>query len=136
MDYTITDNEMFPAKPSFFERMSSIFSTTSSNRKHSLDAQIDGLRADYAMALDNCQMMKQHIQDLENKLDNMTATMNLRPEIKDSETPYSTAIVLAKRGCDKQEIQDACGITDSEVELILTLHNKVYGHTSDSVLAN
>ena len=136
MEYTITDNELFSTKPSFFERISTMISRKIFAKKPTLDDQIDGLRADYAMAMDHCQMMKQHIQELESKLDNMTATMDMRPESVEPEVPYSTAIVLAKRGCDKREIQEACGLTDSEADLILTLHNKAHGHASNSMLAN
>ena len=136
MDYLISDDDLFSSKPSFFERMSSMLADKFVSKKPSLDTQVDGLRADYAMAMDHCQMMKQHIQDLESKLDNMTATMDLRPEAVEPEVPYSTAIVLAKRGCDKQEIQQACGLTDSEADLILTLHNKAHTHTANSMLAN
>jgi len=136
MDYSISDDDLFSSRPSFFERMSSILAEKFVGKKPSLDTQIDGLRADYAMAMDHCQMMKQHIQGLENKLDNMNATMDLRPEAVEPEVPYSTAIVLAKRGCNRQEIQEACGLTDSEADLILTLHNKVHGQAANSMLAN
>ncbi|MFK7795446.1 MAG: DUF2802 domain-containing protein [Gammaproteobacteria bacterium] len=136
MDYSISDDDLFSTKPSFFERMSAVITDKFIGKKPTLDTQIDGLRADYAMAMDHCQMMKQHIQELENKLDNVTATMDLRPEAIEPEVPYSTAIVLAKRGCDKREIQEACGLTDSEADLILTLHNKTHGQMSNSMLAN
>ncbi len=136
MDYSISDDELFSSRPSFFERVSMIISNKFTSNKSSAEAQIDGLRADYAMAMDHCQMMKQHIQDLESKLDQMNASMDLRPEVVEPEVPYSTAIVLAKRGCDKQEIQEACGLTDSEADLILTLHNGVHGQSANSVLAN
>jgi hypothetical protein len=136
MDHSISDDEFFSTKSSFLERMSSIFADKFTGKKPSRDTQIDGLRADYAMAMDHCQMMKQHIQDLESKLDNMTATMGFRPEAVEPEVPYSTAIVLAKRGCDKREIQEACGLTDSEADLILTLHNKMHGDAVNSMSAN
>ncbi len=136
MNYSISDDELFSTKPTFIERISSAFINTFFAKKPSYINQIDGLRADYAMAMDHCQMMKQHIQDLESKLDNMTATMDLRPEAVEPEVPYSTAIVLAKRGCDKQEIQEACGLTDSEADLILTLHNNAHRHAENSMLAN
>lgn len=136
MNYSISDDDLFSNRPSFFERMSSIFGNKTVNKKSSLYSQIDGLRADYAMALDHCQMMKQHIQELESKLDHINATMDLRPEAVEPEAPYTTAIVLAKRGCDKKEIQEACGLTDSETDLILTLHNKAQGQQPNSMLAN
>ena len=136
MDYSISDDDLFSTKHSFFERMSSAIADKFVGKKLTLDTQIDGLRADYAMAMDHCQMMKQHIQNLESKLDNMTATMDLRPESVEPEVPYSTAIVLAKRGCDKREIQEACGLTDSEADLILTLHNKSHEQAANSMLAN
>ena len=137
MDYSITDDNLFSARPSFTERMATFFLVhKNKSKKASLDKKMDGLRSDYAMAMDHCQMMKQHIQELESKLDEMTAKMSVRQEVATPEVPYSTAIVLAKRGCDKQEIQQACGLTDSEADLILTLHNKSHGQVCNSVLAN
>ena len=136
MDYSISDDELFSSRPSFLERVSTVITNTFVTKRSSAESQIDGLRADYAMAMDHCQMMKQHIQDLESKLDHMNASMDLRPEVIEPEVPYSTAIVLAKRGCDKQEIQDACGLTDSEADLILTLHNRAHGQSPNTVLAN
>ncbi|MDW3094379.1 MAG: DUF2802 domain-containing protein [Gammaproteobacteria bacterium] len=136
MDYSISDNDLFTSRPSLLERISAIIFNNFVAKKSTTKSQIDGLRADYAMAMDQCQLMKQHIQDLESKFDNMNASMDLRPEANEPEVPYSTAIVLAKRGCDKHEIQEACGLTDSEADLILTLHNRTHGQSSNSVLAN
>ena len=132
MDYSITNDELFSSRPSFLERVMTMFSSD----KVSLEGEVDGLRADYAMALDQCQMMKQHIQDLESKVDQINATIDLRPEAAEPEMPYSTAIVLAKRGCDREEIREACGLTDSETDLIITLHNKNDEHADNSMLAN
>lgn len=132
MDYTITDDDMFSTRPSLLGRI--ISRITKKNTP--IDNQIDGLKSDYAMALDQCQMMKQHIQDLESKIDHMTASLDLRPETVEPEMPYSTAIVLAKRGCGKEEIREACGLTDSEAELILTLHNKANQQSHNTMLAN
>lgn len=132
MDYSITDEDIFSTKPSLIERIILKFS----KKQQPVESQIDGLKSDYAMALDQCQMMKQHIQELESKIDHMNATMDLRPETVEPEMPYSTAIVLAKRGCDKEEIREACGLTDSEADLILTLHNKSNGQTHSTMIAN
>ena len=132
MNYSITDDDIFSTKPSLMERI-----ILKLSKKHTpVENQLDGLKSDYAMALDQCQLMKQHIQELESKIDHMNATMDLRPETIEPEMPYSTAIVLAKRGCDKEEIKDACGLTDSEADLILTLHNKSSEQSRNSVLAN
>ena len=132
MNYTITNDDIFSTKQSLLEKIISKFTKKYIPVKN----QIDGLKSDYAMALDQCQMMKQHIQVLESKIDHMNATLDLRPEATEPEMPYSTAIVLAKRGCGKDEIKEACGLTDSEAELILTLHNKSVQSTHNSVLAN
>ena len=131
MDYSITRDELFGAKPSLVEMIITRFS-----KKKYLESKIDGLSADYAMALDQCQMMKQHIQNLESKIDHMHATIDLRPDAVEPEMPYSTAIVLAKRGCDKEEIKDTCGLTESEADLIITLHKKSQGQVHSTVLAN
>jgi hypothetical protein len=136
MDYSISDVNLFTTKPSFFERTSLVIAGMFVSNKTPSNTQIDGLHADYAMAMDQCQMMKQHIQDLESKLDNLNATMDVRQEVVEPEVPYSTAIVLAKRGCDKQEIQQACRLTDSEADLILTLHNNAHEYEGNSQLAN
>ncbi len=132
MNYSITDDDVFATRPSLLERLIAKMS----KKKMPIENQIDGLKSDYAMALDQCQMMKQHIQELESKIDHMHATMDLRPETVEPEMPYSTAIVLAKRGCHKDEIKEACGLTDSEVELILTLHNKSTQQAHGTMLAN
>ncbi len=132
MNYTIADNDIFSTKPSLLERIL----LKISKKQTPLEYQIDGLKSDYAMALDQCQLMKQHIQELESKIDHLNATMDLRPEAVEPEVPYSTAIVLAKRGCDKEEIREACGLTDSEADLILTLHNKTARQADSTVLAN
>jgi len=132
MDYSITDDDIFSTKPSLLERIV----LRLNKKKIPVEDQIDGLKSDYAMALDQCQMMKVHIQELESKIDHMHATMDLRPETVEPEMPYSTAIVLAKRGCDKEEIREACGLTDSEAELILTLHNKSKPQSHTTMLAN
>ena len=131
MDYSISRDDLFGAKPSFVELIISRLS-----KKKLLENKIDGLCADYAMALDQCQLMKQHIQNLESKIDHMHATMDLRPDVVEPEMPYSTAIVLAKRGCNKDEIRDTCGLTDSEADLIITLHRKSQGHVQSTVIAN
>ena len=131
MDYSITKNDLYTRRTSVFEKLTAIFS-----RNIKLKKQIDGLRSDYAMTLDQCQMMKQYIQNLENKIDHIHATMDLRPEAVEPEMPYSSAIVLAKRGCDKDEIREACGLTDSEADLILALHKKTHGSAQTTVVAN
>ncbi len=132
MNYTITDEDIFTKKSSLLEKVILKFF----KKQSPVENQIDGLKSDYAMALDQCQMMKQHIQELENKIDQMNATMDLRPEALEPEMPYSTAIVLAKRGCSKEEIREACGLTDSETDLILTLHNKSDSQVPGAILAN
>ncbi len=131
MDYSITRDELFGAKPSLVELILSRFT-----KKKVLENKIDGLCADYAMALDQCQLMKQHIQNLESKIDHMHATLDLKHETVEPEMPYSTAIVLAKRGCNKDEIRDTCGLTDSEADLIVTLHRKSQGQVQSTVIAN
>ena len=133
MDYSITNDGVFSTRASLLEKLISSFS----KKKTPVENQIDGLKSDYAMALDQCQMMKQHIQELESKIDHMNATMDLRPEKVEPEMPYSTAIVLAKRGCDIEEIRDACGLTESEANLIVTLHNgDAHKQSHNTLLAN
>ena len=105
-------------------------------RKKALNRKIDGLRADYAMAMDQCQLMKQHILDLESKISNMNAKVELHPEVKDSETPYSVAILLAKRGCGREEIIKECGLTESEADLILALHNRAHETSQNTIAVN
>ena len=95
--------------------------------------KINGLQADYAIALDQCQLMKQHILELENKISQMNAKVEMQPEAKDIETPYSVAILLAKRGCEREEIIKECGLTESEADLILALHNKAPDSSQSSV---
>ncbi len=98
--------------------------------------QIDGLQADYAIAMDQCQLMKQHIQDLESKISNMNVKVELRPDVRDVETPYSFAIVLAKKGCGKKEIIEECGLTESEADLILALHNRRADDSPSTIAVN
>ena len=98
--------------------------------------KINGLQADYAMAMDQCQLMKQHILELENKISNMNAKVELQPEAKDVETPYSVAILLAKRGCERNEIIKECGLTESEADLILALHNRTVDSSPNSIAVN
>ena len=98
--------------------------------------KINGLQADYAMAMDQCQLMKQHILELENKISSMNAKVELQPEVKDVETPYSVAILLAKRGCERDEIIKECGLTESEADLILALHNRATDSSPNSIAVN
>ena len=104
--------------------------------KKALARKIDGLQADYAIAMDQCQLMRQHILDLENKISNMNAKVELQPEVKDHETPYSVAILLAKRGCERQEIIKECGLTESEADLILALHNRAHESSQNTIAVN
>lgn len=98
--------------------------------------KVNGLQADYAMAMDQCQLMKQHILELESKISNMNAKVELQPEAKDVETPYSVAILLAKRGCERDEIIKECGLTESEADLILALHNRAADSSANSIAVN
>ena len=98
--------------------------------------KIDGLQADYAMAMDQCQLMKQHVLELESKISSMNAKVELQPEVKDVETPYSVAILLAKRGCERDEIIRECGLTESEADLILALHNRAADTSPNSIAVN
>ena len=98
--------------------------------------KVNGLQADYAIAMDQCQLMKQHILELENKISNMNAKVELQPEAKDVETPYSVAILLAKRGCERDEIIKECGLTESEADLILALHNRAADPSANSIAVN
>ena len=98
--------------------------------------KVNGLQADYAMAMDQCQLMKQHILELENKISSMNAKVELQPEVKDVETPYSVAILLAKRGCERDEIIKECGLTESEADLILALHNRADESSQNSIAVN
>lgn len=104
--------------------------------KKTLVRKIDGLQADYAMAMDQCQLMKQHILDLESKMSSMNAKVELKPDVKDVETPYSVAILLAKRGCERDEIIKECGLTESEADLILALHNRAPGASQNTIAIN
>lgn len=131
MEYTTNQNTLFFVRPLVLKNL--FMRLTRS--KSALKNQIDGLKSDYAMALDQCQLMKQHIQDLEFKIDNMNASIDLRSDSVEQEMPYSTAIILAKRGCNKEEIREACGLTDSEADLILALHNKPSDNLQNSMIA-
>ena len=104
--------------------------------KKALLRKIDGLQADYAMAMDQCQLMKQHVLDLESKISSMNAKVELQPDVKDVETPYSVAILLAKRGCERGEIIKECGLTESEADLILALHNRAPGASQNTIAIN
>ncbi len=131
MEYTANQNTIIFTQSSLLKK---IFMRLKRN-KSPLENQIDGLKSDYAIALDQCQLMKQHIQDLEFKIDNMSASIDLRSDSVEQEMPYSTAIILAKRGCSKEEIREACGLTDSEADLILALHNKPSDNLRSSMIA-
>ena len=131
MDYSITKDELYGRRSSLFENLVTLLTG-----KKKLVKQLDSLRADHAMTLDQCQLMKEHIQNLETKIDSINAAMDLRPETSEPEMPYSSAIVLAKRGCGKDEIRQACGLTDSEADLILALHKKTQNPAQSNVLAN
>ena len=118
------------AKSSLNNFFSSILS------KNLLLRKIDGLQADYAIAMDQCQLMKQHILELENKISSMNAKVELQPEVKDIESPYSVAILLAKRGCGREEIIMECGLTESEADLILALHNRAPESSPETIAVN
>lgn len=114
--------------------LKSFFSNLLSRK--ALVRKIDGLQADYAMAMDQCQLMKQHVLDLESKISSMNAKVELQPDVKNVETPYSVAILLAKRGCERSEIIKECGLTESEADLILALHNRAPGSVQNTIAVN
>ena len=98
--------------------------------------QIDGLQADNAIAMDQCQLLKEHVQMLEDKISSMHAISELRTENKEHETPYSTAILLAKKGCQRAELISECGLTESEADLIMALHNKRVDPSVSTIAVN
>lgn len=64
----LQDDDLFKTKPAFFEKMFTYLFNGISIKRNPIEKQLDGLHADHAMALDQCQLMKQHIQALENKI--------------------------------------------------------------------
>jgi hypothetical protein len=88
-----------------------------------LRKQLDGMQADHAIMCDQYQMLKKHVFQLEKKLAEINKANGKSENSKDMETPYSVAILLAKKGCERNEIIKECGLTDSEADLILALHN-------------
>ena len=125
-------------KPASSFRLGAALKTFLSNMidNRALIKQVDSLRADYAITMDQYQLMKQHIQELENKISSMNAKVELRPEAKDIETPYSIAIMLVKKGCGKEEIIKECGLTESEADLIMALHNRGSSDSHTTIAVN
>ena len=101
-----------------------------------LRKQLNGLQADYAIMTDQCQMMKEHIQNLQEKIEDMTENSDRTSSVIDAETPYSVAILLAKKGCSRPDIIRECGLTESEADLILALHNRADIPESNTIAAN
>lgn len=97
MDYSITRDDLYTRKTSLFEKIVATFFT-----KKSLTEQLDDLRADHAMTLDQCHLMKAHIQRLETKIDKINSAIDFRSESSESQMSYSSAILLVKRGCGKE----------------------------------
>lgn len=88
-----------------------------------LRRQLDGMQADYAIMSDQYQLLKEHIFELEKKLTDINVSSEDQESVE-METPYSVAILLAKKGCERGEIIRECGLTDSEADLILALHTE------------
>lgn len=87
-----------------------------------LRKKLDGMQADHAIMSDQYQLLKKHIFQLEKKLADINNIPKANHDKKEMETPYSVAILLAKKGCERNDIIRECGLTDSEADLILALH--------------
>lgn len=122
MEHSMTRDHLYARKTSLFEKIAAIFFT-----KKSLTEQLDDLRAGHAVTLDQCQLMQAHIQNLETKIDKINSALDFRSEAGESQMSYSSAILLVKKGCGKEEIRQACGLTDSEADLIVALHKRAEG---------
>lgn len=101
-----------------------------------LRKQLDGVQADHAIMSDQYQLLKKHVFDLEKKLSEINKESDTAEKTKEIETPYSVAILLAKKGCERHEIIKECGLTDSEADLILALHTSSTLPTSTNSATN
>lgn len=101
-----------------------------------LRKQLDGMQADNAIMSDQYQLLKKHVFQLEKRLSEINSTSDASKKNKEMETPYSIAILLAKKGCERNEIIKECGLTDSEADLILALHTSSTLPTSSSSAIN
>lgn len=98
--------------------------------------QLDGMQADYAILTDQYQLIKNHVFELEKKISEINESSAAKGENRELETPYSVAILLAKKGCERNEIIKECGLTDSEADLILALHTNSTLPTSSTSAIN
>ena len=92
--------------------------------KQALLKKVNDLEADYAMVMDQCQAMKEHVAELEQKISSFDQNAKPLVEVEENEAPYSLAILLAKRGHDKQDLVKMCNLTENEADLIISLHNR------------
>ena len=117
----------------FFSLLVLLVSTLFMNRKmHKLEkiqiSDIDDITGYSRLIDDEIGVLKFQQDELNREIKNSKFPQKSRNETSSEEklfhnAPYSQAVQLAKRGYAREDIISLCSLTESEAELILTLHS-------------
>ena len=117
----------------FFSLIVLLVSTLFMNRKmHKLEniqiSDIDDITGYSRLIDDEIGVLKFQQDELNREIKNSKFPQKSRNETSSEEklfhnAPYSQAVQLAKRGYAREDIISLCSLTESEAELILTLHS-------------
>ena len=117
----------------FFSLIVLLVSTLFMNRKmHKLEniqiSDIDDITGYSRLIDDEIGVLKFQQDELNREIKNSKFPQKSRNETSSDEklfhnAPYSQAVQLAKRGYAREDIISLCSLTESEAELILTLHS-------------
>ena len=117
----------------FFSLLVLLVSTLFMNRKmHKLEniqiSDIDDITGYSRLIDDEIGVLKFQQDELNREIKNSKFPQKSRNETSSDEklfhnAPYSQAVQLAKRGYAREDIISLCSLTESEAELILTLHS-------------
>ena len=128
--YFVTD---FTQKTMFFSILVLLASMLSISRKvHKLekkqDNDIDDITSYSRLIDDEIGVLRFQQDKLHKEIKNSKLPVESKSEIGSEgklfhDAPYTQAVQLAKRGYAREDIISLCSLTDSEAELILTLHS-------------
>jgi hypothetical protein len=68
--------------------------------------------------------LRQELEALRQRVEQLEASLPLKKEEGDADTPYNRAILLARQGYDAARLSEECGISRGEAELIVSMQKR------------
>jgi hypothetical protein len=68
--------------------------------------------------------LRQELEALRQRIEQLEASLPIKKEDGETDTPYNRAILLARQGYDAARLSEECGISRGEAELIVSMQKR------------